>query len=134
MSSPIRAEGLTMFVMRNVTSRAAAAATLMLCLAAGASDASAADAAKGKETYMAIGCFECHGRSGPGGRLNYPAPPLAQLQLPAESLAAFLREGKGDMPPYVESQVSDAEVADIQAFLQTLRGPVDPKTIPLLAR
>ena len=66
--------------------------------------------------------------------MNYPAPPLAQLQLPPESLAAFLREGRNDMPPYVASQVSDADVADIHAFLQTLPGPTDPKKIPLLAR
>ncbi len=47
---------------------------------------------------------------------------------------AFLREGKNDMPPYVASQVSDAEVADIAAFLQSLPGPTDPNQIPLLAR
>jgi mono/diheme cytochrome c family protein len=135
MSSPIRAEGVDMAVMRNLARRAAGAATLMFSLATGASGAFAAgDAVKGKETYLAVGCFECHGRSGQGGRLNYAAPPLAQLQLPAEALAAFLREAKGDMPPYVESQLSDADAADIHAFLQTLQGPVDPKTIPLLAR
>jgi mono/diheme cytochrome c family protein len=91
------------------------------------------DAAKGKETFLAVGCFECHGRAGEGGRLNYPAPPLAQLQLPAEALAGFLRTGRNDMPPYAESQVSDADAADIWAFLQTLPGPTDPKSIPLLS-
>jgi len=121
--------------IRLLMTLAAGASVLILSIAAGATGAAAAgDAAKGKETYLAVGCFECHGRSGQGGRLNYPAPPLAQLQLPAEALAAFLREAKGDMPPYVESQVSDADAADIHAFLQTLPGPVDPKTIPLLAR
>lgn len=106
-----------------------------LALAAFANAAPAAvagDAAKGKETYLAVGCFECHGRAGEGGRFNYPAPPLAQLQMPVEALLAILRNPPNDMPPYVASVLSDDEVADIYAFLQSLPGRLDPKTIPLL--
>jgi mono/diheme cytochrome c family protein len=94
--------------------------------------AASGDAAKGKETYLAVGCFTCHGRAGQGGRLNYPAPALAQLQMPVEALQAYLRNPPGDMPPYVASVLSDQDVADIHAFLQSLPGRVDPKTIPLL--
>lgn len=94
----------------------------------------AGDAAKGRETFIAVGCFTCHGRSGQGGRLNYATPPLAKLQMPVEGLQVFLREPPNDMPPYAASVLSDADIADIHAFLQTLPGRTDPKAIPLLAQ
>ncbi len=94
--------------------------------------ASAGDAAKGKAKYLAVGCFECHGRSGQGGALNYPAPALIELPMPAEALVAFLRNPAGDMPPYAAAVLSDADVADVLAFIKSLPGRKDPKTIPLL--
>jgi hypothetical protein len=36
------------------------------------------------------------------------------------------------MPPYTQKVVSDAELVDIYAFLQSLPQPTDPKNIPLL--
>ncbi len=119
--------------MKQIVTYAAAGLAFALACLAGASTASAAgDATKGKETFLAVGCFTCHGRAGEGGRLNYPAPPLAQLQMPVEGLQVFLRDPPNDMPPYVKEVLSDDEIANIHAFLQSLPGRVDPKTIPLL--
>ena len=95
----------------------------------GAADA---DIARGKSKYLAVGCFTCHGRAGQGGALNYPAPALVGLPMPAEALATFLRNPPGDMPPYAQAVLNDADVADILAFISSLPGRKDPKTIPLL--
>jgi len=106
-------------------------------LALGAGDAAwsqsaPGDAANGKRVYLAAGCYTCHGRAGQGGAMNYPAPPLAQTQLPVEALRAFVRSGPNDMPAYVEPQLSDKDIADIHAFLRSLPGRVPVKNIPLL--
>ena len=90
------------------------------------------DPANGKRVYLADGCFLCHGRAGQGGAMNYPAPAIAQLEMPVDSFIAFLREAPNDMPAYAASVLSDKEAADILAFLSSLPGRKSPKDIPLL--
>jgi mono/diheme cytochrome c family protein len=111
---------------------AVALLALGACDAAWSQNAPAGDAANGKRVYLAMGCYTCHGRAGQGGAMNYPAPALAQTQLPVEALRAFVRAGPNDMPAYVESQLSDKDVADIHAFLRSLPGRRPAKNIPLL--
>lgn len=113
--------------------RVLAVALGMLALAGG-SEAWGQDAANGKRVYLAIGCYTCHGRAGQGGAMNYPAPALAQTQLPVEALKVFVRLGPNDMPAYAESQLSDKDIADIHAFLRSLPGRRPVKDIPLLNR
>ncbi|HEY1311303.1 MAG TPA: cytochrome c [Pseudolabrys sp.] len=105
-----------------------AAAGLSTALAAGASG----DAAKGKRVYIAVGCFMCHGRAGQGGAMNYPAPSIAKVEMPVESFVSFLREAPNDMPAYSANVLSDADAADIHAFLQSLPGRKPAKDFPLL--
>jgi mono/diheme cytochrome c family protein len=109
---------------------AALAAVVGLAVPAPAQDAG--DAANGKRVYLADGCFTCHGRSGQGGALNYPAPALAQIELPVESFVAFLREPPNDMPAYSTAVLTDKEAADIHAFLRSLPGRKPAKDFPLL--
>ena len=90
------------------------------------------DPVNGKRVYLADGCFLCHGRAGQGGAMNYPAPAIAQLEMPVESFIAFLREAPNDMPAYAASVLSDKEAADILAFLRSLPGRKSAKDIPLL--
>ena len=92
----------------------------------------ASDAANGKRVYLAVGCFTCHGRAGQGGAFNYPAPALAQTQLPVEAFKIFVRVGPNDMPAYAESVLSDKDVADIHAFLRSLPGRRPAKDFPPL--
>ena len=106
--------------------------TLGACNAAWSQNVPTGDAANGKRVYLAAGCYACHGRAGQGGAMNYPAPALAQTQLPVEALRAFVRAGPNDMPAYVESQLSDKDVADIHAFLRSLPGRRPAKNIPIL--
>ena len=32
--------------------------------------------------------------------MNYPAPPIAKVEMPTEAFVAFLREAPNDMPAY----------------------------------
>jgi mono/diheme cytochrome c family protein len=111
---------------------AATFAVLGFGAAALAQNAGPGDAANGKRVYLADGCFECHGRVGQGGAMNYPAPALAQVEMPIESFMAFLRNGPNDMPAYSASVLSDKEAADIYAFLRSLPGRKPVKDFPLL--
>lgn len=98
----------------------------------GARAQDAGDAANGKRVYLADGCFLCHGRAGQGGAFNYPAPPLAALEMPVEAFIAFLRDAPNDMPAYAVGVLSDKDATDIHAYLRTLPGRRSAKDFPLL--
>ena len=88
-----------------------------------AQDAPSGDPAEGKRLYLVTGCFTCHGRSGQGGAMNGPAPILAKTAMPFDGFKGQLRQPISDMPAYSEIVMSDRQIADIYAFLQTLPGP-----------
>jgi mono/diheme cytochrome c family protein len=114
----------------------AAMALAALALDAGGTawpaDAQGGDAANGRRLYLAVGCFECHGRAGQGGRFNYPAPALARTALPLGAFSALVRAGPNDMPAYAPGVLADQDVADILAFLRSLPGRRPVADIPLL--
>jgi mono/diheme cytochrome c family protein len=99
--------------------------------AARAQDAPPGDTVEGKRLYLAVGCFLCHGRAGQGGAMNGPAPILAKTQLPLEGFKGQLRQPINDMPAYSEALMSDKQVADIYAFVQSLPGPRPTKDMPV---
>ena len=113
--------------------------TVALVVAAslfGASSAFAAaaapqgDAAKGKANFERVGCYQCHGHMGQGGREGPRIADPVPLAWPA--LQAWVRTTSGDMPPYTPKVLSDAELIDIYAYLQSIPKAPDFKTIPLL--
>ena len=86
------------------------------------------DAARGKALYESTGCYECHGYVGQGGAAGPAiAPPMA-----FEPFVFQLRQPRLVMIPYSEAVLSDAQAADIYAFLASLPPPADPASIPLL--
>jgi ubiquinol-cytochrome c reductase cytochrome c subunit len=91
--------------------------------------AHAASAEKGKAAYVQHGCWQCHGFQGQGG---VTGPKLAPDPLPLETLSAFVRTSNRTMPPYMEAILSNEDLADIHAYLQSIPKPADPKSIPLL--
>ena len=106
--------------------------TAGLMLAAFAvSSAQAGDADKGKATFAKKGCWQCHGYEGQGGAAGAR---LANTQLPEASLIALVRGSVSGMPPFSEKLISDADLSDVFAFLQSRPKPADPATIPLLAQ
>jgi mono/diheme cytochrome c family protein len=116
---------------------AAVVAVVVIALCGGrspaiAQDQPAGDPVNGKRIYLADGCFECHGRAGQGGAMNYQTPALAKLELPVESFVAFLRAAPNDMPAFSAAVLSDKDATDIYAFLQSLPGRQPVKNFPLL--
>jgi len=99
---------------------------------ASAQDAPKGDAANGKTIFLRDGCFTCHGRSGQGGAYNGPAPILAHTALPFDGFKGQIRNPANDMPAYSDAVLSDKEIADIYAFVQTLPGAGSPKDHPIL--
>src|ERR1700736_331358 len=89
----------------------------------------AASAEKGKAAFIQHGCWQCHGFQGQGG---VTGPKLAPDPIPIEAFTAFVRTTDRAMPPYVEAVLSNADLADIHAYLQSLPKPADYKSIPLL--
>ena len=105
--------------------RAALAAGLLI----GRVGALAASADKGKASYITFGCWGCHGTVGQGG---IAGPKLAPDPMPYDTFVAFVRTTNRTMPPYREAVLSNEDLADIYAFVQSLPKPPDHKTIPLL--
>lgn len=123
-----------MKVFKTISVRVLVAATIgaAASAAAHAQDAPSGDAANGKRLYLADRCFTCHGRSGQGGAYNTPAPILAHTALPFEGFRGQIRDPINDMPAYPPAILSDKDIADIYAFVQSLPGPSSPKDFPIL--
>ena len=111
------------------------AAAMAVCVggvgAARAQDAPPGNAVEGKRLYLAVGCFTCHGRAGQGGAMNGPAPILAKTAMPFDGFKGQLRQPANDMPAYAEIVMSEQQIADIYAFLQTLPGPRPTKDMAI---
>ena len=101
-------------------------------VAAQAQDAPRGDVANGKRLYLADGCFTCHGRSGQGGAYNTPAPILAHSAMPFDGFKGQIRNPINDMPAFPTAILSDKDIADIYAFVESLPGPRAPKDFPIL--
>jgi mono/diheme cytochrome c family protein len=95
----------------------------------GGGGAFAASAEKGKAAYIQHGCWQCHGMQAQGG---VTGPKLAPDPLLIETFTAFVRTANRAMPPYSEAILSNEELEDIHAYLQTIPKPADYKSIPLL--
>ena len=89
----------------------------------------AGSAEKGRTAFVKHGCWECHGFQGQGG---VTGPRLAPNPMPLEAMSVFVRNTRGAMPPYQKAILSDADLADIHAYLQSLPKAPDYKSIPLL--
>jgi mono/diheme cytochrome c family protein len=93
-------------------------------------DTPAGNAENGKRIFTKIGCYECHGREGQGSTMS--GPRIAPDPVPFDVLTRYVRKPTGEMPPYTAKVVSDQELADIYAFLQSRPHPPAAKSIPML--
>jgi ubiquinol-cytochrome c reductase cytochrome c subunit len=93
-------------------------------------DAPSGNAENGKRLFNKNGCYECHGREGQGSSMT--GPRIAPEPVPFEVLANYVRKPRGEMPPYTAKVISDQELADIYAFLQSRPHPPAAKSNPLL--
>lgn len=106
---------------------------LFLLIATPALAQTGGDAAKGKTLFLRDGCYSCHGTTASGGG-GLGGPTLAHAGLTPNAILNELRHPRTAMPAYSEKVLSDAEAADIMAYIQALsREPAaNAKDIPLL--
>jgi mono/diheme cytochrome c family protein len=82
----------------------------------------AGNAQNGKKVFEKLGCFRCHGSAGEGmpqmGKESGP-PKIASTHLSLQDFVRSIRAPKGQMPPFGPKQVTDAELLDVYAFLQS---------------
>ena len=106
-----------------------ASAALAAGLIFGSATSFAASAEKGREAFLKHGCWQCHGERGQGGIAGRT---LAPDPIPFDTLKNFVRTTNRAMPPFSEKILSDDDLADIYAYLQSIPKGPDPKSIPLL--
>ncbi len=109
--------------MKRLPFAAVAAAAALLA------QTSAGDATNGKKLFLRDGCYECHGYAGQGGR---DGARIAAIGLNAQGLIHYVRAPGGAMPAYTDKVITDQELTDIWAYLQTLPKAKPAKDIPLL--
>jgi len=84
----------------------------------------------GKKLYISDGCFECHGRQAEGTSVG--GPRLGPNPISFAAFSKYIREPSGQMPPFTAKVTSDADLADIYVFLQSLPQPPKAGSIPAL--
>jgi ubiquinol-cytochrome c reductase cytochrome c subunit len=89
----------------------------ILTAQAQAKPAPAANVEKGRLGFMKIGCAQCHGREAQGSPTT--GPRLGPNGLPYAAFSRYVREPRLQMPPYTEKILSDADLADLYAFVQS---------------
>src|ERR1700728_3647519 len=82
----------------------------------------------GKKLFDSYGCYQCHDHDGHGGA----GARLAPNPIPFTAFSKYVRQPTGEMPPYTKKVVTDQELADIYAYLQSIPKPPEAKTIPAL--
>jgi mono/diheme cytochrome c family protein len=87
------------------------------------------NAANGRKLFVSFGCYQCHGYEAQGGSAG---PRLAPRPIAYAQLMKYVRHPTGEMPPFTEKIVKDAELTDIYAFLRAQPAPPDVDKIPLL--
>jgi mono/diheme cytochrome c family protein len=90
------------------------------------------DAQKGRVAFTQHGCWQCHDFAGEGSVATSNGKVIARTQLPLDAFMSFVRTTNGQMPPYRAPVLSDADLGDIYAYLQSLPAPKAVSDIPLL--
>jgi mono/diheme cytochrome c family protein len=89
----------------------------------------AGNATNGKTLYLKYSCYACHGYDGHGGA----GARLVPLAMNEGRFTTYVRNPR-QMPPYTEKVLSDAQLADLFAYIKSLPASPSADQIPLLAR
>ncbi len=85
----------------------------------------------GRKIFTKDGCYECHGREGQGAA-QASGPRIGPSQRFIRPFIKYVRQPTGQMPPYTRAVISDQELADIYAYLQSRPMATPSKDISLL--
>ena len=89
-----------------------------------ASQEMAPSSERGQQTWLRVGCYQCHGTDGHAiyaGRTWMP-----------KAIAKYIRRSPTWMPGYPEEVLSDDEIADIIAFMEAIQEPPSADSIDAL--
>lgn len=95
----------------------------------GEAPAPAGDAARGKAAYLKVQCDSCHGTAGQGTRYGSR---LAPDRMEWGKFEKQVRHPRSAMPRYAVEFVSDRDLADIYAYLGSVKPGPKAADIPLL--
>ena len=70
---------------------------------------------------MSYGCYQCHGYEAQGS--NATGPRLGPRPIAFAAFSRYVRQPTNQMPPYTTKVVSDADLANIYAFVQARPTP-----------
>lgn len=87
-------------------------------------------AAVGATLYTKAACVFCHSQEAQGGANG---PRIGPDPIPYARFVQYVRNPRGEMPPYTSKVLADQDLADIYAFLQARTKPPALNTIRLLA-
>jgi mono/diheme cytochrome c family protein len=107
-----------------------ACAVAFLAAAPAWADAPRGDAARGKTLYMKNGCYTCHGTAGQGGDRGSGGR-IAPNVFPWEAFVQAVRHPR-NMPRFDPQYVNDQDLADIHAYLSSIKPGPKASEIPLL--
>jgi len=82
----------------------------------------------GRKLFSRYSCAACHGLEGQGAPTT--GPRVAPDPMPFPAFARIVRTPPNQMPPYTEKVVSERELRDIYAFLQSRPRPAAPAVVP----
>jgi mono/diheme cytochrome c family protein len=108
-----------------------ASAGVLLAQTPPSAQPAAGNAVNGQRLYTKMTCQYCHGTEGQGSLAGI-GPRIALVQRSFDSFARYVRRPTGRMTGYSEKILSDAELADIYAFLRSLPPAQAVSEIPLL--
>ena len=86
---------------------------------------------RGKKLYQEKWCHSCHGTVGQGGERG-AGPRIAPNPFPFEAFAMQTRRPRANMPRYPVEFLSEQELADIYAYVASIKPGPAAKDIPLL--
>ncbi len=91
--------------------------------------ATTGSAARGKQLYLDYSCYACHGYNAQTGNGQRLLPPRLTQQV----FTLYIRAPRTrQMPAYSTKLLSDAEAADIYAYILSLPREPELKDVPLL--
>jgi mono/diheme cytochrome c family protein len=89
------------------------------------------NAQNGYKAYLKYQCYTCHGTVGQGADRG-AGPKLAPNPFPWAGFEFQVRTPRQDMPAYRQQHLPDQELADIYAYVRTIKAPPPVSAIPLL--
>ncbi len=96
-----------------------------------AAPATTGNATSGKDVYLSYSCYACHGYNAQTGN----GPRLLPQRMAQQPFVQYLRQPRtAGMPTYSQKVMSDAQAADIYAYVLSLPKAPELKDVPLLGQ